>query len=98
MIGHLAVLTVRMNPDLAMAEELLKKTRTGNLFTVFGQPDIDEAAWASLNSTDSRPFPRPDSGRIAVEVINPRRRRDSEGVRGLSGLGGDVRIELDGAA
>ena len=160
--GKLTVLTARMNPDLAMAEELLKKTRTGNLFTVFGQPDIDiravaggaeaagesgeagragggagdlqveihgldvydpttgvvrsdstddiacwfidtayddqqffvrhayflgaddpydklkralradidEAAWASLNSTISRPFPRPTSGRIAVKVIN----------------------------
>ncbi len=32
--------------------------------------DIDEAAWASLNSTVSRPFPRPASGRIAVKVIN----------------------------
>jgi adenine-specific DNA-methyltransferase len=144
--GKLTVLTARMNPDLTMAQELLKKTRTGNLFTVFGQPDIeirpvaggagglqveihgldvydpttgvvrsdstddiacwfidsayddqqffvrhayflgaddpyeklrralradiDEAAWASLNSTVSRPFPRPDSGRIAVKVIN----------------------------
>ncbi len=38
--GKLTVLTARMNPDLAMAEELLKKTRTGNLFTVFDQPDI----------------------------------------------------------
>jgi adenine-specific DNA-methyltransferase len=32
--------------------------------------EIDEAAWASLNSTVSRPFPRPASGRIAVKVIN----------------------------
>ncbi len=144
--GKLTVLTARMNPDLAMADELLKKTRSGNLFTVFGQPDIDigpapgaegdlqveihgldvydpttgvvrsdstddiacwfidtayddqqffvrhayflgaddpydklkralradidVAAWASLNSTVSRPFPRPASGRIAVKVIN----------------------------
>ncbi len=142
--GKLTVLTVRMNPDLAMADELLKKTRSGNLFTVFGQPDIDirpagdgelqveihgldvydpttgvvrsdstddiacwfidtayddqqffvrhayftgaddpydklkralradidEVAWSSLNSTVSRPFPRPASGRIAVKVIN----------------------------
>jgi adenine-specific DNA-methyltransferase len=133
-----------MNPDLRMAEELLKKTRSGNLFTVFGEPDvevrdagdgqieveirgldvydpttgeirsnstediacwfidtsynreaffvrhayfcggdepydklkralrteIDEAAWASLYSTVSRPFPRPPSGLIAVKVIN----------------------------
>jgi len=32
--------------------------------------DIDEAAWAALYSTRSRPFPRPDTGRIAVKVIN----------------------------
>jgi adenine-specific DNA-methyltransferase len=142
--GKLTVLTVRMNPDLSMGEDLLKKTRTGNLFTIFGQPDvdirrvgesqlqveirgldtynptngevvpqstadiacwfidtaydnrqffvrhayflgdddpydklrralradIDEAAWSSLNSTVSRPFPVPDSGCIAVKVIN----------------------------
>ena len=142
--GKLTVLTVRMNPDLSMGEDLLKKTRTGNLFTIFGQPDvdirrvgegrlqveirgldtynptngevvpqstadiacwfidtaydnrqffvrhayflgdddpydklrralradIDEAAWSSLNSTVSRPFPVPDSGYIAIKVIN----------------------------
>jgi adenine-specific DNA-methyltransferase len=142
--GKLTVLTVRMNPDLSMGEDLLKKTRTGNLFTIFGQPDvdirrvgegqleveirgldtynptngevvpqatadiacwfidtaydnrqffvrhayflggddpydklrralradIDEAAWSSLNSTVSRPFPIPDSGCIAIKVIN----------------------------
>ncbi len=32
--------------------------------------DIDEAAWATLYDTRSRPFERPDSGRIAVKVIN----------------------------
>ncbi len=32
--------------------------------------EIDEAAWASLNSDTSRPFPKPASGRIAVKVIN----------------------------
>lgn len=31
---------------------------------------IDEAAWQTLNSTVSRPFPAPKSGRIAVKVIN----------------------------
>ena len=143
-MGRLSVLTVRMNPDLAMGDDLLKKTRGGNLFTIFGEPDItireaedgklvvkihgldtydpttgevrsestddiacwfidtdydarsffvqhayftggdepyerlkkalraeiDEAAWSSLYSTVSRPFPRPSSGRIAVKVIN----------------------------
>ncbi len=31
----------RMNPDLSMGDELLKKTGAGNLFMVFGKPDID---------------------------------------------------------
>ncbi len=32
--------------------------------------DIDEAAWESLYSTRSRPFARPETGKIAVKVIN----------------------------
>ena len=32
--------------------------------------DIDPDAWASLYSTVSRPFAVPDTGRIAVKVIN----------------------------
>ncbi|MCB1325547.1 MAG: site-specific DNA-methyltransferase [Spirochaetales bacterium] len=32
--------------------------------------EIDEEAWASLNSDVSRPFPKPKTGRIAVKVIN----------------------------
>ena len=31
--------------------------------------DIDEEAWA-LYRTESRPLPRPESGKIAVKVIN----------------------------
>jgi adenine-specific DNA-methyltransferase len=38
--GSLTVLPVKMNPDLAMGDELLKKTGSGNLFMVFGEPDI----------------------------------------------------------
>ena len=38
--GKLAVLITRMNPDLAMGDELLKKTGAGNLFMVFGEPDL----------------------------------------------------------
>jgi len=154
--GSLTVLPTKMNPDLAMGDELLKKTGAGNLFMVFGEPDIaiepkpdgelvveirgldvydpttgeirggiavdadtgkvtdsrddiaawfidtnynsesffvrhayftgadkpyerlqrtlraeiDEAAWASIYSTRSRPFPRPTTGKIAVKVIN----------------------------
>jgi adenine-specific DNA-methyltransferase len=141
--GKLPVLLARMNPDLAMGDDLLKNTGAGNLFTVFGEPDldirtgpdgvtveirgidvydpttgqvrsnstddiacwfvdtdyngesffvrhayftgadepykrlqralradIDEAAFQSLYSTVSRPFPSPSTGRIAVKVIN----------------------------
>ena len=39
-LGRVKVLVVRMNVDLLMGEEL-KKTGSGNLFTVFGEPDIE---------------------------------------------------------
>jgi adenine-specific DNA-methyltransferase len=39
--GKLTVLPTRMNPDLAMGDELLKRTGAGNLFMVFGEPDVD---------------------------------------------------------
>ena len=32
--------------------------------------EINEEAWATLNSDTSRPFSKPKSGRIAVKVIN----------------------------
>lgn len=38
-LGRTQVLLVRMNSDLLMGEDL-KKTGAGNLFTVFGEPDI----------------------------------------------------------
>lgn len=41
-LGRIPVLLVRMNSDLLMGEEL-KKTGAGNLFTVFGEPDISVA-------------------------------------------------------
>jgi hypothetical protein len=143
-LGRLRVLLVRMNPDLAIGADLLKKTGAGNLFMVFGEPDveirrvdadhlqveirgvdvydpttgqvrssttddiacwfvdtnyneesffvreayftgtgdpygslrkalradIDEQAWASLYRTESRPFPEPETGKIAIKVIN----------------------------
>ena len=141
--GKLIVLPTRMNPDLSMGDEYLKSTGAGNLFMVFGEPDvdirkkgskivveikgidvydpttgeirssttddiacwfidtdyneesffvrhayftgadqpyeklkkalkseIDEAAWASLYSTVSRPFDPPETGKIAIKVIN----------------------------
>jgi adenine-specific DNA-methyltransferase len=142
--GGLQVLIARMNTDMMMGDDVLKKTGAGNLFMVFGEPDIQverladgqlqialhgldiydpntgeirsnttdeiacwfidtdyngesffvrhayftgadkpydnlkralradisEEAWSSLYSTVSRPFPAPQSGKIAVKVIN----------------------------
>jgi adenine-specific DNA-methyltransferase len=141
--GKLPVMLAHINPDLAMGDELLKKTGAGNLFMVFGEPDIaiekhdgklvveirgvdvydpttgeirssstdgiacwfidtnyneesffvrhayftgadepyerlkralraeiDEAAWSTLYSTRSYPFDPPETGKIAVKVIN----------------------------
>jgi adenine-specific DNA-methyltransferase len=39
-LGRIAVLRARMNADLHMAEDL-KNTGAGNLFVIFGEPDID---------------------------------------------------------
>ena len=39
--GRLIVLPTKINPDLTMPDGLLKNTGSGNLFTVFGEPDID---------------------------------------------------------
>ena len=39
-LGRIPVLKARMNADLHMADEL-KNTGKGNLFVIFGEPDID---------------------------------------------------------
>lgn len=39
-LGRLPILKARMNADLHMADEL-KNTGSGNLFVIFGEPDID---------------------------------------------------------
>jgi adenine-specific DNA-methyltransferase len=47
-LGRIPVLKARMNADLHMAETL-KNTGKGNLFVIFGEPDID-----LLNDPDGR--------------------------------------------
>jgi len=59
--GRLVVLPVKMNPDLAMGDELLKKTGSGNLFMVFGEPDIGPL------DKQGRVQPRAD-GKIVLEI------------------------------
>jgi len=55
-LGRVPVLLVRMNADLVMGEEL-KKTGAGNLFTVFGEPDIE-----------IRPAAEGEDGELEVEL------------------------------
>ena len=56
-VGRLRVLNTRINADLMMSEEL-KSTGAGNLFTVFGEPDItiaehaDELVTVAINGLD----------------------------------------------
>ncbi len=47
-----------MNPDLAMGDELLKKTGAGNLFMVFGEPDVDDRAHRATARSRRDPRPR----------------------------------------
>jgi adenine-specific DNA-methyltransferase len=73
--GKLTVLMARMNPDLAMGDELLKKTGAGNLFMVFGEPDIvihrvGESPPAKPKKAQSRLGGRvaPTNAQIVVEI------------------------------
>ena len=52
--GKLQILVTRMNTDLLLGDEMLKKTGSGNLFMVFGEPDIE------INHLDD--------GKITVEL------------------------------
>ncbi len=52
--GKLTVLPTKMNPDLAMGDELLKKTGAGNLFMVFGEPDVEVRRLAPSPTTGAR--------------------------------------------
>lgn len=52
-LGRVPVLKARMNPDLHMGKDL-KATGAGNLFTLFGEPDVD--------------IQTQDDGRIVVQI------------------------------
>lgn len=54
-IGQLTILPARMNADLLMGDDLLKKTGAGNLFMVFGEPDID-VLHVKVDGDEGAPF------------------------------------------
>jgi adenine-specific DNA-methyltransferase len=57
-LGRIPVLKARMNADLHMADDL-KNTGKGNLFVIFGEPDIEIIPVEGLNG---------DDGQIQVKV------------------------------
>ena len=49
--GRLLVLLTRINPDLQMGDEMLKKTGAGNLFMIFGEPDVASSTGRTARSS-----------------------------------------------
>jgi adenine-specific DNA-methyltransferase len=66
--GKLVVLPTRMNPDLAMGDELLKKTGAGNLFMVFGEPDIEIRRVSANGSGAKRKNGRKNGGQLTASL------------------------------
>ena len=66
-LGRVPVLKARMNPDLHMADDL-KNTGTGNLFVIFGEPDIDD------RRCRRRQDPRQSAWRRRVQAADRRNR------------------------
>ncbi|OLT40545.1 DNA methylase [Saccharomonospora sp. CUA-673] len=97
-LGRIPVLMVRMNADLLMGEEL-KKTGAGNLFTVFGEPDIDvettdEGVTVHLNGVDvydptTGEVRSNDTGQIALWMIDTDYNEESFFVRHCYFTGGN---------
>jgi adenine-specific DNA-methyltransferase len=78
--GKLMVMPTRMNYDLTMGDDLLKKTGAGNLFMYFGEPDIEvkrvpssvtlsEAKGLGRKGRDSSATPQNDKGEKLVVTI-----------------------------
>lgn len=97
-LGRLPVLMVRMNADLLMGEEL-KKTGAGNLFTVFGEPDIDleetsEGYVVTLKGIDiydptTGQVRSNDTGQVALWMIDTNYNEESFFVRHCYFTGGN---------
>ncbi|MGH8192476.1 MAG: DNA methyltransferase, partial [Rhodanobacteraceae bacterium] len=95
-LGRIPVLKARMNADLHMADDL-KNTGKGNLFVIFGEPDIAVTSGPWLVTSDGRRVANYEqiaelSGLGCLEAIN------RAGRNGLSGLGklstrGEVRAD-----
>lgn len=96
-LGKVPVLLVRMNTDLEMGDEL-KKTGAGNLFMVFGEPDVDiesdgDELVVTLNGVDvydpnSKQIRSNDTDQIALWMIDTNYNGESFFVRHCYFTGG----------
>lgn len=70
-LGRITVLKARMNADLHMAEDL-KNTGKGNLFVIFGEPDVDvlDTQGRSVRRYDGRRdiIDLPADGQLVVRI------------------------------
>lgn len=70
-LGRIPVLKARMNADLHMAEDL-KNTGKGNLFVIFGEPDIDilssEGKSLKVVNGGKETYPVADGEKLVVKV------------------------------
>jgi adenine-specific DNA-methyltransferase len=99
-LGRIPVLKARMNADLHMADDL-KNTGKGNLFVIFGEPDIEVVSGLWLVTRDGRVVAHYDSvkelsGLGSLEEINRVGREDLSRITKLS-AGREVRAHESGA-
>jgi len=70
-LGRIHILKARMNADLHMAEDL-KNTGTGNLFVIFGEPDVDvlDSQGRSIRRYDGTRdvIKAPEGGQLVVKL------------------------------
>ena len=100
-LGRIPVLKARMNADLHMAEDL-KNTGKGNLFVIFGEPDITVASGRWLVARNGRMIASyehvKELSRLGcVEEVN-RAGRDGLSALCEASCGGEVRADQPGAA
>ncbi len=67
-MGRIPVLKARMNPDLHMSDDL-KNTGAGNLFVIFGEPDI-EILPAEVEESGSKAEGKDDLIRVKVNGVD----------------------------
>jgi len=99
-LGRIPVLKARMNADLHMADDL-KNTGKGNLFVIFGEPDITVTSGQWLVARSGRlienyEYVKELSGLGSLEEINRLGGKDLSGLKALS-TGGEIRTDQSGA-